>query len=284
VDARAAGIAIVGPGRLGTSLALAFRQVGYTVVAVGGRERSATARLAVRVDAAVTGVEGPFEADIVFLTVPDRAIAGVAAAGAWRAGQLVAHCSGALGLDVLGAVASSGAMRGCLHPLQTFADPAGDPSLFRGIAAGVEGDGRGAAILAQAASDLGARPFSLAGVDRAAYHAAAVFASNDVIALMAAAARAWVLAGLPPGTARESLAPLLLAAARNVAAYDLPAALTGPIVRGDAATVARHLGALAADPALRDLYAALARELLRLPLPLGAEEREALDALVQKAP
>jgi predicted short-subunit dehydrogenase-like oxidoreductase (DUF2520 family) len=280
LDGRPA-IAMVGSGRLGTSLALALHEAGYPVSAVAGRTPGAAASLAARVGAEVSAPGGPFAADLVFLAVPDRAIAGVAADGAWREGQVVAHCSGAFGLELLDAAAAAGALRGCLHPLQTFAAPAGDSTLFRGIAAGIEGDGVAAATLEQVTRDIGAQPFSLDGIDRAAYHAAAVFASNDVIALMAAAARAWELAGLPAAAAREALAPLMLAAARNVAVRDLPAALTGPVVRGDATTVERHLAALAAEPSLRDLYAALARELLRLPLPLGLADREALTELLR---
>lgn len=277
-------IAVVGAGRLGSSLALALRAADYPVVAVAGRAPGPAASLAQRVGAAVAAPAGPFQAELVFLAVPDRVIDGIASAAAWHAGQVVAHCSGALGLDVLDAAAARGALRGCLHPLQTFADPAGDAGLFRGIAAGVEGDAEVPALLGRVARDLGAVPFSLAGVDRALYHAAAVFASNDVIALMAAAVRTWELAGLRAATARASLAPLMVAAASNVAARDLPAALTGPVARGDVSTVARHLEALGAEPSLRELYAALAGELLRLPLPLGELERQALTNLLRSHP
>ncbi len=222
--------------------------------------------------------------DLVFLTVPDVAVASAARDFAWRDGQAVVHCSGALDLDALGAAAIRGAVTGCLHPLQTF--PTGGllaqaPALFRGIVCGIESDdtslsGRLEAITA----DLGARPIRLEGVNRALYHAAAVLVSNDVVALMAAATRTWTQAGLPGGAAREALAPLLLAAAGNVGRLSLVQALTGPVARGDVAIVEGHLRALAVEPDLRELYRRLALELvqldLELPLSMTADLRRVL--------
>jgi predicted short-subunit dehydrogenase-like oxidoreductase (DUF2520 family) len=109
---------------------------------------------------------------------------------------------------------------------------------------------------------MGATPISLAGVDRSLYHVAAVFASNYAVAIMAAAEKAWTAAGLSARTARPALSPLLTAVAANIARMDLTDALTGPVARGDAETVERHLLALMADPALLDLYRRLADELL----------------------
>ena len=105
--------------------------------------------------------------------------------------------------------------------------------------------------------------------------------SNDVIALMAAAARTWTQAGLPEDAARGALAPLLLAAASNVARLPLERALTGPVARGDASTVEDHLNALAGDADLSTIYRALARELLRLDLGHPSEARAALESLLR---
>lgn len=260
-------------GRLGSALAAALTtaDVGRVVVASRRPEQAGTV-------AEVLGVEAASPAslvercDLVFLTVPDGAVASAARDLAWREGQAVVHCSGALGLDALSAAAVRGAVTGCLHPLQTF--PAGGslaqtPALFRGIACGIESNdtslsGRLEAITA----DLGARPISLEGVDRALYHAAAVLVSNDVVALMAAATRTWTQAGLPDGAAREALAPLLLATAGNVGRLSLVQALTGPVARGDVVTVEGHLRALTVEPDLRELYRRLALELLQLDLDL----------------
>ena len=141
------------------------------------------------------------------------------------------------------------------------------PAWFRGILCGVEaGNAELGNLLEAIAQDLGARPVRLEGVDRGIYHAAAVLASNDLIALAAAATRAWVRAGLPAALARDGLAPLLRAAAENVGGLPLEQALTGPVARGDIATLERNLRALEAEPDLRELYRRLALELLRLDL------------------
>jgi predicted short-subunit dehydrogenase-like oxidoreductase (DUF2520 family) len=219
--------------------------------------------------------------DLVFLTVPDSAIGSVAGSLTWGEGQFVAHCSGALGLDVLERAA--GTVPGGFHPLQTFPSRTPESERFEGVFVGVEGAEELGDLLAEIAEALGARPIRLEGVDRALYHAAAVVASNHVVALAAAAGRMWELAGLAPGTSREALAPLMNAATANIANMELPDALTGPVARGDVATVERHLDAIAAEPELAALYRLLSRELLRLPLQLPEEARAALTALLDGA-
>ncbi len=243
---------------------------GYTVAPVASREGEAAR--------AVFG-----DCDIVFLTVPDVQIAPVCAALEWRAGQSAVHCSGALGLDVLAPAASPGAATGCFHPIQSFPSREPEPNRFRGIVCGIEAPGDLGILLEQIAHDLGATTVRLEGVNRALYHAAAVFASNDVVALAAAAERTWALAGLPPATAHAALSPLLLGAASNVAALGTVAALTGPVARGDVATVERHLAALASDPALLNLYRRLGAELVALPLGMTDATRARLRALFDEA-
>lgn len=275
--------AIIGAGRLGASLADALLLAGYRVTHLAGRDLDGTARVAASLSGPVV-VCSPGEAvaaaDLAFLTVPDDAIEEVAGDMPWRAGQWVAHCSGASGLDVLSAASDAGAVVGCFHPLQSFPSRAPDAGRFRGVAIGIEAVAPLSNMLEAIARDIGGRTVRLEGVDRALYHAAAVFASNDVVALMSAAARTWALAGLPQGSAREALAPLMLGAAHNVAGAELAQALTGPIARGDIGTVQRHMEALAGSPELQALYSALARELLMLPLGHSGETRTALAGLI----
>ena len=266
-------IAVVGPGRLGASLARALVDAGYGVAAVAGHSRGAAERLASRLGPGVVAVSAPeavLRCGLVFLTVPDAAIGSLAAELPWRAGQAAVHCSGALGLDLLDPAVEAGASAGCLHPLQSFASSDGEPERFRGIVCGVEGAPPLGERLERMVAGLGAASVRLEGVDRARYHAAAVFASNYAVATAAAAVRAWTAAGLPPERSRDALAPLLLGAAGNVAARDLPQALTGPVARGDVETVERHLAALAGEPGLAALYRQLGAELLRLDLGLDA--------------
>jgi predicted short-subunit dehydrogenase-like oxidoreductase (DUF2520 family) len=279
------GIGLIGASRLGTTLALALQRAGHSVVAVASRSTASAAAFAQRLPGvrALDADALALRCELVVLAVPDAAIAGLAATLPWRAGQQVVHCSGALGLSALDAARARGALRGCLHPLQSFPERFGAAERFTGIRCGIEGDGPLDARLQALCRALGADPLSLAGVDRARYHAAAVLASNYVVALHAAAAAAWALAGLPEGSAREALAPLTQGAADAVRRLPLPDALTGPIARGDAATVARQLDALADAPQLQELYRRLGAALLGLPLALAPEQRAALESALRKA-
>lgn len=273
-------IGVIGAGRLGTALALALADCGYRVDSIASRDPGRAKRLASQLPgaSAVTPAEVGANADLVFLTVADAAIEQVAHDLEWRTGQAVVHCSGALGLDVLASTTARGAIAGCFHPLQSFAG--GEVAAeFSGVTIGLEGAEPLGGWLQAMADDLGARSVRLEGVDRALYHAAAALASNDLVALIAAASRTWAAAGLPAEAARVALAPLVLGAARNIAAHPLERALTGPVARGDVATVARHLEALAGMPDLASLYRALGRELLRLPLAIEASSRSALEEL-----
>jgi predicted short-subunit dehydrogenase-like oxidoreductase (DUF2520 family) len=274
-------IGIIGVGRLGSALARAVVHAGHARVALadsaGARAVAEELGTAAVVQSAVELVAA---AELVVLAVPDTALRSVVEALPWHSGCAAVHTCGALDLGVLEAASLAGASRAVLHPLQSFTRGSGAAS-FVGIAIGLETDSPGLLMTLEALTRrLGARPLSLSGVSRPAYHAAAVFASNYVVSLHAAAARAFELAGLSPDQARAALAPLTLGAAANIADRPLPEALTGPLVRGDVHTVEQHLRALAADPALRALYCALGRQLLGLPLALSPDAHRALDALL----
>ena len=181
--------------------------------------------------------------DLVLLCVPDAAIPQAAAGipeGPW-----VAHVSGATPLAAL----APHVRRFSVHPLQTF-DRSGLPDQFDGAWGGVTAESADAHACAQwLAARLGLRTFDLADDARAIYHAGAVIASNYLVTLYRAAARACAAAGVPP----EALVPLMRRTIDN--GFDL----TGPIARGDWATVNRHLEALRArTPDLEPLYRALA--------------------------
>ncbi len=211
-------IGIVGAGRLGTALARALRATGARVLGPTGRG------------------EPVAEADIVLLCVPDAAVAATAATAAATAARFVGHTSGATPL------AGSGADF-AWHPLQTFT---GGEVLdaFDGIGCAVSGRTAEALEVARAlARRLGATPFALADADRGAYHAAASVASNYLLTLLGAAERLAATAGLPD--ARALLAPLVRTTVDNWIALGAGTALTGPVRRGDDATVARQRAALA---------------------------------------
>ena len=284
MEARPESIGIIGAGRLGASLAMALEAAGYRVAAVASRSTGSAASLAARLGeaTALSSRQVAETCELVFVTVPDGQIASVAAELPWKTGQAVVHCSGALGLDALAPASAAGARAGCLHPLQSFSSREGEPERFRGIVCGVEGAPPLGSTLERIAAGLGAGVVRLEGVDRARYHAAAVFASNYAVALMAAARRAWELAGLPPDEARPALAPLLFGAASNVAERELAEALTGPVARGDVATIERQLAALDEDRELLELYRHLGAELLRLDLHHPPDAAERLRALLSE--
>ncbi|CAG7612965.1 Rossmann-like and DUF2520 domain-containing protein [Leucobacter soli] len=221
-------IEVVGAGRMGTALVRALRGAGRDVP-----------------DPSPRGATGA-GADIVLLAVPDAAIAG--AARCIVPGHLVGHLSGATTLDPL-----EPHERFSLHPLITILAPDPDPdpgsgagvagaSPFIGASAAVAGStDRALAVAEGLATELGMRTLRVAEQDRALYHAAASVASNFLVALEWFAERLAASAGVD----RAALAPLVAAAERNWAEVGPELALTGPIARGDTATVARQRAAIA---------------------------------------
>lgn len=279
-----AAIGVLGLGRLGACLARALHAAGVTNITLASRERVVAERLSLSLPGAHAVDAGalPEAAALLFLAVPDAQVKNVCAGLQLSAAHSVVHLSGVLDIECLSSAAAHGAKVGAMHPLQAFPHGAG-VERFRGIHVGVEAsDVSLTRELEQIVRGLDATPFSLAGVDRAAYHAAAVFASNYTVALHAAAAAVWERAGLPLEQARAALAPLTLGAAQAIAEHELPKALTGPIARGDVASVEQHLRVLRDDPERAALYRMLGRELLKLPLGLTEEARAALLVLMME--
>jgi predicted short-subunit dehydrogenase-like oxidoreductase (DUF2520 family) len=222
--------AIVGGGRLGHALAAALRDAGLTVDGPLGR-----------------GAD-PTDADVVLLTVPDGEIHTAAAALTPVNEQLVGHCSGATTLQVLHPREAFS-----LHPLMTVPEGAAAP--FAGAGCAIAGSTPRALRTAEAlATILRLRPVEVADHDRAAYHAAASIAANLLVTLEHQAERLAATAGVP----RELLVPLARAALENWAADGAEHALTGPVARGDEATIARQRQAIEERaPDLLDTFDAL---------------------------
>jgi predicted short-subunit dehydrogenase-like oxidoreductase (DUF2520 family) len=225
-----ARLAIVGQGRLGRALAAALTAAGCDVTGPYGRGFNGHC-----FDG--DGFDG-HRADVVLLCVPDGEIG--AAASLIAPGPLVGHCSGA---TTLAPLAPHEAFS--MHPLMTVtADGPGGPGGegFAGAGAAIAGStARATALAAGLAAALGMRAVVIADADRAAYHAAASIASNLLVTLEAAAERIAVSAGAD----RELLLPLVRATVENWAALGPERALTGPVARGDEATVTRQRAAVA---------------------------------------
>ena len=255
-------IAIVGAGTVGTAVGVAWAGAGHRVIAVAGRaetvSRAARWLPGVPVLPIAEAVSG---AELVVIGVPDDVLPSIAStvASAVISGVDVLHLSGASGLDVLAPVVEAGARPLAVHPLQTFADVSGALETLRGCAIAVTAADDDGFVLSEALDrDLNERPFRLPDAQRPLYHAAAVFASNYLVAVSGAADALFSRAGVPEALA--AMRPLQEATLANVHRLGPHAALTGPAVRGDAGTIDRNLSAIAAaDPELVASYVALCR-------------------------
>jgi predicted short-subunit dehydrogenase-like oxidoreductase (DUF2520 family) len=195
------------------------------------------------------------------LAVNDDQIGPVCAALAQAhdlSGAVLLHCSGAKASSELQAARAAGAQTASLHPVRSFADPEGVARDFAGTWCGVEGDPAALALLGPAFEAIGARLVAIDPAAKTVYHAAAVFASNYLVTVLDAALRAYVAAGVPEHVARELARPLATETLANVFRLGPAAALSGPVARGDFATVARQQQALTDwDPPTGALYEAL---------------------------
>ena len=272
-------LSIVGAGRVGRALGKRLAALGWRVGAVVTRS-ARTARAAVR--AMDTGeplsrlTNQVFKADVILLAAPDGQLAGIARAlakiGASNCrGKIVLHTSGAYDREVLAPLARQGAFTGSLHPMQTFSGR-GIPRL-KGVIFAIEGDSRSQSTARKIARALGGIPVEIEGARKPAYHAAGVLVAGHALGLVEGAARVLMHCGFTRRRALAALLPLLRQMLDNYERHGPRAAWTGPIQRGDFATVSRHRRALRSESAeLQVSYAALAmlsaRVLSRKPGPV----------------
>lgn len=261
-------VVVVGPGRLGSSLALDVAASGESDVAVVGRSPEVPAILTEAVSVKYDGgpVASPWSHGdrarevAVVLAVPDDQLQAVVAASAPAVGgvSVVLHTCGAQAASVLRPLAAAtGAAAGSWHPLVPIASAG--PGGFAGAAIGLEGDDTAVQFGRRLAAWVGARTILVPAGSKARYHAAAVFASNYLVAcLHAAASELAEVTGDP--RAVEALIPLARAAVENVALHGTGGGASGPITRADVETIRAHLATL--DPPRSGLYRALGAELL----------------------
>jgi predicted short-subunit dehydrogenase-like oxidoreductase (DUF2520 family) len=276
-------IAIVGPGRLGTALALELKRAGYAISEIVSRSRAGSRgnarQLARKVGAhASTGESARLEADLVWFCVPDREIASVASQLAsvfdWKR-KTAFHSSGALASDELNILRQHGAVVASVHPLMTFVS--GSIPLLKGVPFAVEGDAKAVRAARRIVRDLGGEAFTIRKQHKAAYHAWGAFASPLLVAMLVTAEQVARTTGLSAVQARKKMLPIIRQTIANYEALGPAAAFSGPIVRGDAETVRKHLRVLRTIPGASDVYLALARAALRY---LPARNRTALEKLL----
>lgn len=287
-------VVIIGPGRMGLALGSALRArdaVDHLHFFGRGHEPPPHPIFDAHpfsgdVDAAPAGAtyrplpaEPPAGTTVVILAVPDDRLAEVAydltMMGSAPPGCAVLHLSGALSTDVLAPLHGAGYAVGSMHPLMAVADPWLAGERLMGVAFALTGEPAAVAAARRLVSALGGLPLVIPSAQRPVYHAAAVMASNYLVALIGAAVRMLGEAGVPGDDAVDALVPLLRGTLDNIQQLGVPAALTGPIARGDVDTVRLHLARLSSRD--RALYCGLGLELLDLARAAGLDEERARD-------
>jgi len=242
---------------------VALGRAGHEIVAASAVSDSSVRRLHKRLPG--TPIRQPADvvagADLVLLTVPDDVlpglVAGLAATGAALEGRLVAHASGRHGLAVLDPAVRAGALPLALHPVMTFTGRPDDVDKMAGICFGITSPDSLRPVAEALVLEMGGEPVFIAEEHRDLYHAALATASNYLVTLVAQASDLLRDAGVADPA--RMLGPLLGAALDNALRLG-DAALTGPVARGDADTVAGHIAVLrTASPELLPAYLALAR-------------------------
>lgn len=274
-------ITLIGLGNWGTALALALHAAGISVREVVVRNRRASdRRMSEKIGARLTTLQhSRLDADILWICTPDTRIAETAQDLAHRVAQLrrtaasartprlqqkparpiVLHSSGALPSAELSALRTVGASLASVHPLMTFPRKNVAHISLAGVPFAVEGDARACREARKLVCALGGEAFVLRAENKPLYHSFGAFASPLILALLTAATEAGVAAGLSPKDARRRMRPIAESTIRNFFADGPDKSFSGPIARGDAATIARHLDALRPHPKLANIYRELSR-------------------------
>jgi predicted short-subunit dehydrogenase-like oxidoreductase (DUF2520 family) len=261
---------VMGAGRAGRALAGALRASGADIVGLHARSDGAIpARIA--------------RAEVVLVAVGDRDLAGALTElydAPLADGAIVLHASGAQDpRAALDGLRAAGHPAGTFHPLVPLTDPVLAPAALRDAWIGVDGDPAAVSVARRLAAALGAQVVEIPAGAKARYHAAAVMASNFPVVLTALAIAQLEAVGIDPAAARGMVTGLVSAAADSLRSLPARQALTGPVVRGDADTVARHLVALADDPEALAVYVALSWAAVELAAAGGTDAGRLADIL-----
>ncbi len=257
--------AIVGCGKLGTTLGKFLSDAGYQTTGFASKSL-ASAQNAAETAGSESFSQVPWEitknADIVFLTTPDGLIADTCALisgnNGFRKDAIILHCSGAHPSTILSSAKACNAWTGSLHPLQSFASPVLSGNPFKDIIMSVEGDSAAVETGTAIAKDLGANCLTIKTEAKTFYHASAVVASNYLVALFDLAFKLIGQAGISDQNAFDVLNPLVQGTLSNIEKAGVEKALTGPISRGDVETVERHLKEISSKtPGLVNMYKTL---------------------------
>lgn len=246
-------VLVVGTGKVGSALVWHLLKLGYRVVAVNGRTVDFRPLLP--------------NVKVIFLAVPDREIQRVffKLRGDVKPGTLVAHLSGALGVDIFQGAVESGLETLALHPVKSFFSPEQARKDFPGGYFALDGSKEGLRFGRQLVRALKGKAVIVRSKNRPLYHAMCVFGSNFLHPLFDAVERIGLAVGLSAQKARAMIMPLTLVVLKNIEKHGAVATLTGPVKRGDRVTVRRHLKALRERcPEVVSLYRVLTEYLERM--------------------
>lgn len=288
-DSTRLGVGVIGVGKVGAVMGAALREAGHQIVGVtAGSQASRDRADAMLSGAPVLDADTLVQrAELVLLTVPDDEIAplvsGLAALGRFSAGQIVVHCAGRHGLDVLAPASAAGAIPIAFHPSLAFTGTSMDLPRLRETTIGVTAPKPVLPIGQALVVEIGAEPVVLREADRALYHAAIAHAANHTAAILSQAMD--VLREVGVEDPARVLSSLVHASASNILQSG-PRALTGPVSRGDVGTVRAHVEALAeyaltaGGTEVRDSYTALGRATTARALANGTVDQQRAAALM----
>lgn len=283
-------LGFVGAGRVARALASASANAGYDVTVIASRRLDAAKRVADATSGCrAIAIDRPeamgavfAHADLVFLTVPDDAIASCASHLAPRAGQALVHCSGASEVALLAPAALHGAEIGGFHPLFLFAGLDDDATRLSGSTITIEAEGPLNDALHALANAIGCRALSIPAGERMRYHAGANYAASFLLCLLEEATQLWHAVGMPEDAARDAMWPLVMGTLNAARERGLSGALAGPVSRGDAGIVMRHTEALASMGGNHaTLYSLLTLRAIRLARQRPGADGAALDAIAR---
>ena len=275
-------VGVIGSGRVGAVLGAALRRVGHHIIGVSAR----TDLSRVRAEALLPGVpirsrdDIAADCDLLLITVSDDALAEVVeqVSGALHAGQYVAHTAGRYGIGVLQTATQAGAIPLALHPAMTFTGTSLDLSRLEDCPFAVTAPAQALPVAEALVIEMGGEPIVVTEESRLIYHAALAHGANHLVTLVAQTRELLGLAGV--NEPQRLVAPLLRAALDN-ALREGDAALTGPIARGDAGTLAEHLDDLGeVAPAIAATYRALARSTAHRAHEAGTVDSDQLECLL----
>ncbi|MCP4993579.1 MAG: DUF2520 domain-containing protein, partial [Gammaproteobacteria bacterium] len=248
-------VALIGAGSAGTAMTVALHREGYPIAAVSSRSVESAQRCGSLVDCEHTGTDpasASRQAEIIIISTPDSAIETIcqtmADSGGFCIGQLVLHLSGALTSDALNAARAAGADTLSLHPAQTMVEPLQGADLLKTAWFCLEGNDSAVARGRYITNDISGNTIVIDKDKKALYHAALSFSSNYLTTVEAIAIEMLTETGISRQNALALLMPLIQGSVDTLANCGLPDALTGPMSRGDAKTIEKHLRAMKQGP------------------------------------